>query len=112
MTTATDTKVGFYVSVIDGARKGLLLGPYDRHEHAEANVDRARDEAMSVDPWAHFYEFGTCRIEAAELPTGRLNARIYLYPCAMCIAGVRHDTCDHDNRVRVGFDYGEETGGA
>ncbi len=112
LSTPPATEAGFYVSVRNGDQSGLLLGPYAEHAHAEANVDRARDEALAVDPWAHFYEYGTCRVEAATLPQGRLNARIYLYPCAMCIAGVTHDTCDHGNRVRVGLDFGEETADA
>lgn len=109
----TATEVGFYVSVINGQQRGLLLGPYPEHQGALANVERAKAEAEAVDPWGHFYVYGTCRIEGTNLPTGSLNARIYLFPCAMCVVGVRHDTCDHNGRVRVGFDYGEEsTGGA
>lgn len=101
-------RVGFYVSVIDGTRKGLLLGPYDTHEAALANVDRAKAEAEAVDPFAHFYAFGTSRLAGNHLPAGRLNDRLHLHPCAMCAAGIRHDRCDHDNRVRVAADFGEE----
>jgi len=49
----------FYASVIDGDRKALLLGPYNTHEEAQANVERAKALAEEVDPWAYFYAFGT-----------------------------------------------------
>lgn len=105
---ATEVKTGFYVSVVDGRRKGLLLGPYDEHEQALANVERAQAESEAVDPFAHFYAFGTCKVQARGLPTGRLNERLHLWPCAMCGAGVRHETCEHTGKVRVGTDYHEE----
>lgn len=53
---------GYYVSVISGSRKGLLLGPYDNHETAIANVDRGRELAIEADTWAVHYAFGTCSI--------------------------------------------------
>lgn len=53
----------FYVSVINGKRTGLLLGPFATHEEALDNVERGRELAIAADPFAHFYWFGTCRIE-------------------------------------------------
>ena len=50
----------FYVSVIDGKKHGLLLGPYPTKEEAEGQVERGRKLANDADPWAHFYAFGTC----------------------------------------------------
>lgn len=50
----------YYVSVIDGPHKGLLLGPYDTHEQALDNVGRGRDLANGTDCRAAFYSFGTC----------------------------------------------------
>jgi len=54
----------YFVSVIDGARHGYLLGPYDTHEEAKANVDRGRELAMAADLWAHFHVYGTCSVLA------------------------------------------------
>lgn len=50
----------FYVSVIDGTRKGILLGPYGTHAEALDNVARGRDLAFAAIPAAWFYSFGTC----------------------------------------------------
>ena len=50
----------FYVSVIDGRRKGILLGPYKTHAEARENVSRGRELAEKAEPGACFYSFGTC----------------------------------------------------
>lgn len=50
----------FYVSVIDGPRKGILLGPYETHEGALDQVARGRRLANAADARAAFYSFGTC----------------------------------------------------
>lgn len=65
--------VGYYVSVINGKRKGLLKGPYSSHEQALANVEDGRARALEIDAYAHFYWFGTCSIEADRLPTSRFG---------------------------------------
>jgi hypothetical protein len=77
----TDTKPGFYyVSVIDGARRGLLLGPWvDDHAGARAAVDAARIEAERLDPWASFWAFGTCRSDD-DLGPGLLGGDSILRP--------------------------------
>ena len=54
----------YFVSVIDGARHGYLLGPYDTHDEARSNVDRGRDLALANDLWAHFHVYGTCSVPA------------------------------------------------
>lgn len=53
----------FYVTVKDGPRTGWLLGPYATHNEARANVDRAKELAEKADRWAHFYAFGTARVQ-------------------------------------------------
>jgi hypothetical protein len=75
--------VGFYVSVIDGSRSGMLLGPYPSQPEASNHVDRARRAADKIDPWAGFYGFGTAKLTMKpgyELPEGKLNSRIGLHP--------------------------------
>lgn len=55
----------FFVSCIEDSgerRNALLLGPYDTHEDALANVDRGRKLAGDADPKAYWYSFGTCSI--------------------------------------------------
>jgi hypothetical protein len=64
----------YYVSVIDGARYGLLLGPFVWHAAALAWVARVRQAAYDVDPRSHWYAFGTCGLHpGTPAPVGRLN---------------------------------------
>ena len=68
MSMEEDTMTGkYYVSVVEGKRRGFLLGPYDTHAEAKANVARGRKLAVKADPWAEFYAFGTCRITALKV---------------------------------------------
>lgn len=64
---------GFYVSVVDGGRRGLLLGPLDTHEEALGRVGEVRRWVVQRQPRAHFYGFGTARVLAEQLPQGSLN---------------------------------------
>lgn len=76
MSQAPDTQPGnYYVTVIDGARVGRLLGPFpDDHAAALALVDVVRDKAIEIDPRAHFYAFGTIRTDATvPARAGTLN---------------------------------------
>lgn len=59
-----DSKPGaYYVSVNDGARASLLLGPFiDDHAGALAMVDQVRAKAEQIDPRAFWYAYGTCRV--------------------------------------------------
>ena len=56
----------YYVGIKDAerGRVGYLLGPYDTHGEALANVKRAGDMAEDVDAWATFYNIGTCSVPA------------------------------------------------
>jgi hypothetical protein len=53
---------GYYVTVVNGMFTGFLLGPYDTHVEALAQVGRGNDLACKADPRAHWYAFGTARI--------------------------------------------------
>ena len=64
---------GYYVSVLDGKRKGLLLGPYDTHQEALDNVKRGISLAVAADTRAVFYAFGTVKITAETLPKAVFN---------------------------------------
>jgi hypothetical protein len=76
-----EPNVGFYVTVRKHGQSGKLLGPYDTHAEALAHVDRAKAKAAEVDPWSHFYEFGTARVSTVRpLPPGLLNGLIGLHP--------------------------------
>ena len=71
----------FYVSVINGNRKGLLLGPYDSHQEALDLVEPVRRYIAKIDEWSVFYEFGTAGIDSAAwgdkpLPQGKLNSAV------------------------------------
>lgn len=77
MTQTPDTKPGeYYVSVIDGPRRALLLGPFTNdHAAALTMVDKVRTKAEELDPRAVWYAFGTSRMDAGEVRIpGRLNS--------------------------------------
>lgn len=65
---------GYYASVQDAGKTGLLLGPFEQHEMALDVVPVATATAQQVNSRAVFYAFGTCKITAGELPEGVLNA--------------------------------------
>ena len=71
-----DTKPGnYYVSVVRGKDSRLLLGPF-ANDHAAAleMVDAVRKKAEELDAKAHWYAFGTCRLEPDDdAPAGILN---------------------------------------
>lgn len=65
---------GFYVSVVDGGRIGLALGPFDSHADAEQRVDEVRAYVREHDtsPRSAFYAFGTVKVGDCRIP-GKLN---------------------------------------
>lgn len=78
MTQIADTQPGeYYVSVVDGPRKALLLGPFtNNHQAALDMVEKVRAKAEELDPRAVFYAFGTCRLEGGDkvpIRAGSLN---------------------------------------
>ena len=58
----------FYVTVRNGDQTGFLLGPYETHEEALANVQRGRELANTTDQWAHFYAYGTASLPTSMTP--------------------------------------------
>lgn len=69
----------YYVSCRSGRRWSLLYGPLSSHAAALAAVEATRAAAERLDPWAHFYAFGTARVhDDAPAPAGVLNG--YLPP--------------------------------
>jgi hypothetical protein len=76
MTYAENMLHVHYVSVIDGRRAALLVGPFRGRRLAEPWRAPAARAARQVDPWAAFHAFGTCRLtlQPGELPPpGKLN---------------------------------------
>lgn len=67
-TLVPDTRPGaYFVTIMRGARVGLLLGPFvDDHETALDYVDLAREAACRRDPRAHWDAFGTSRVPDRE----------------------------------------------
>ncbi len=59
----------YYVSVKDEERRrhAYLLGPYNTHEEALANVQRGNNLACDAIPRAHWYAFGTCSVSADKV---------------------------------------------
>lgn len=78
-TQEPDTKPGdYYVSVRDGSRTALALGPFrDDHASALVRVDDVRRHVQERSPDAHWWSFGTCRLDASDdNPLGRLNGSL------------------------------------
>ncbi len=69
---------GFYVSVVDGQRFALVLGPFSAHQEAKASVERVRSYVTEHDWRGAFYAYGTSRVRDGELPAGRLNSELGL----------------------------------
>jgi hypothetical protein len=75
-----DREAGYYyVSVVDGPRLGLLLGPFRKHQQARRFLKRAKERAMEVNLWAVFYGFGTVRMADGDR-AGVLNADLGIVP--------------------------------
>lgn len=73
-----DTRPGnYYVSIVDGPKYALLLGPFvDDHQAALDAVQSVRDKAFELNPaQATFAGFGTCRVSDYSKP-GALNDHI------------------------------------
>lgn len=68
----------FYVTMVRGKRVAWLAGPFDCKLMAECHVRAAMDEAIEVDPWAHFDAFGVTKVSGPNrpLPAGVLNERL------------------------------------
>jgi hypothetical protein len=67
---------GFYVSVQDGGRTGLLLGPYATRPDAEHDVPAGKQRAEQVNDRACWYAYGVTRVvmqPGEVLPAGKLN---------------------------------------
>ena len=80
-----DTRPGeYYVSVVDGGRSALVLGPFTNdHAGAIAMVEQARIKAEGLDPRAVWYSFGTCRLpgnDSVPIRAGSLN-KYFGLPC-------------------------------
>jgi hypothetical protein len=70
------TRIGYYVTLQRGDRTAWLLGPFDQHDDAKANVAAAVAKANELDPWTHFDAYGTSSITRESdkpLPAGKLN---------------------------------------
>jgi hypothetical protein len=75
MQTADNKPGEYYVSVVHGPRKGLLLGPFtNNHQAALDMVDTVRTKAEELDAMAVFYAFGTVRLnDHHPVHAGSLN---------------------------------------
>ncbi len=58
-----------HVTVRDAGRTGWLLGPYEDHHAAIAQVDRGRELACAANSRAWFYAFGTARRSGSPVKT-------------------------------------------
>ena len=59
-----DTRPGpYYVSIVDGAKKSLVSGPYEKHQQALDAVGPVRTIVARHDYRSHWYGFGTARLQ-------------------------------------------------
>mgnify|MGYP001612835717 CR=1 FL=1 len=79
MVTTEDLAPGrYYVSVRDGERLGLLVGPFLQHGDALRILPAARAAAHDADAFSSFYSFGTVRLADSFATPGKLNDRLGL----------------------------------
>lgn len=71
MSQEPDPRPGnYYVSVMDGDRRALLLGPFPTHQQALDMVEPVRAKGLELDPRALWYEFGTARLQDDGIAIG------------------------------------------
>jgi hypothetical protein len=63
----------YYVSAVDGSSWWRMAGPYNTHQDALADVDRARNIANEHDGRAWFMGWGTIRDREGKREPGNLN---------------------------------------
>jgi hypothetical protein len=68
-----------YVTVEDGDRFGVLVGPFETPAQAEPWVPAARAAAAGIDPDTNRYGFGISLLRGESSP-GRLNRRVGYAP--------------------------------
>ena len=87
----------YYVTCIDGSRVGRLLGPFeDDHAAALAMVDKVREKAEEIDPRAHWYSFGTCRLPNDDSVPIRAGEKIAVIETA-CVPPQSYRPGDNDS---------------
>ena len=74
----SDIKAGhYYVSIVNGTRKCLALGPFtNNHTAALSQVQRVNDYVGEHYPGGCFYAYGTCRVITNSPPEGKLNKQL------------------------------------
>lgn len=63
----------YFVSAIDAGKYALLSGPYKKHEDALADVVTVKRISDAHDGRAHWWSFGTCRLEPKSGRVGTLQ---------------------------------------
>lgn len=77
---APDPRPGHYYASImkPGTTQYVLaLGPFAQHQSALDQVDAVNRKACELDPRAHWYAYGTCRLPIEDAaPAGKLNTHM------------------------------------
>lgn len=68
---------GFYVTIRDGSRFSLALGPFETHKRARFELPRVKRYVGEHYNWASFWFYGTSRVTCGPLPKGKLNAVLF-----------------------------------
>ena len=66
----------FYVTIKDGSRTSLALGPFETHEEALEAESRVREYVLKEYDLkgAWFWAYGTSRLKEGPYPQGKLNS--------------------------------------
>lgn len=65
----------YYVTAVDGGNYWLMAGPYDTHQAALADVDKALEVSNEADPRSWWKAWGTAKIKDDTRKPGVLNER-------------------------------------
>ena len=78
MARLPDQRQGAYhVTIRDGGRTAVALGPFRKHKRALGLIDAVRRYVQDRDPRGYWYAYGTSRLPLASgLPAGLLNTHL------------------------------------
>ena len=68
-----ETKERYFVSILNGSKHCLALGPFTTKGEAEARVDDVWSYCAVTFAESAFYAYGTCKVTSINLPPGKLN---------------------------------------
>lgn len=68
-----ETKEGYFVSILNGSKCCLALGPFATKGEAEVRVDDVWSYCSATFEESVFWAYGTCKVTSTNLLPGKLN---------------------------------------